>query len=729
VTVATAEPRAAGTARAQTGVDRLLAALPLALAFLTAVTIYAYQAWAHHTPWLFSDEIEYTDLSRAIAATGHPALRGEPHGFETLYAYLIAPVWWLHSTSAAYALAKYIGVVVMSASLFPAYFLARMLVRKPAALLAGVLTASAPALAYSSFVVIEPLAYTWSALTCFLVVKALAARQPGWIAAAAGSLVLAPLVRSELVVLIPAALGAVVWMLWTSARAERLRTGWTPLHWIAVALVVAGLAYGLSELAGAVSHYWDVGVHELGDRMVRYGNWAAGALAIGVGVLPVVIGLTTLARPREPRTPAFRAFVGLFGASIACFWLYTAIKAAYLSTVFAVRVEERNMIYLIPLISVGFAVFVDRPRVRLWALAASGAIVGYLLVSTPYQLSIRPYSDAPGLSVLGWANRQYRWADPDVQKALLGALAFSLVFGVVAAFAAGGRFRAAVTPALVVVAIGVLAWNLTGEISFANASNGQSRLFVKYLPHPLDWVDRATGRQPTAYIGEAMSEGNGTWSLEFWNRSIVRIGSLDNTAPGPGAVLRPVPFAGDGRVINDPQTRYVLAGKGVDPLGTLVAARGDLRLYRIHGPLRLRSYVTGVYPDGWTGKEATYSRFATGPRRPGTLTIVASREGWKGNSLAGVVSIAIGTLRPASRATIENPCADGHCADTAPTIGRQLAFRQITVASGELKRLRVRVTPPFQVELAVYPTFAPADFGAYDRRQLGVQTQFSFREK
>jgi hypothetical protein len=431
-----------------------------------------------------------------------------------------------------------------------------------------------------------------------------------------------------------------------------------------------------------------------------------------------------LARPREPRTPAFRAFVGLFAASLAVFWLYTGIKAAYLSTVFATRVEERNMIYLIPLVAVAFAVFLDSPRVRPWALAVSGALVGYLLVVTPYQLSIRPYSDAPGLSVLGWANVHYHWGDTDVQKALLGALAFSLVFGLAAAF--GRRYRTALTPLLAAVAIGVLAWSLTGEISFANASNGQSRLFVKYLPHPLDWVDRANGRQPTAYIGTAMSEGNGTWSLEFWNRSLVAIGSLDNTAPGPGAVLGPVPYAGDGRVINDPHTPYVLAGKGVDPQGTLVARRGDLRLYRIHGPLKLRSYQTGVYPDGWTGKQATYSRFATGPRRPGTLTIIASREGWKGNSLAGVVSIAIGTLRPASLATIQNPCEGGHCVDTAPTIGRQLAFRQVTVGSGELKRLRIRVTPPFQVEVAVYPTFAPADFGAYDKRQLGVQTQFGF---
>src|SRR5262249_47797596 len=175
---------------------------------------------------------------------------------------------------------------------------------------------------------------------------------------------------------------------------------------------------------------WHRAFVDLPDRTLRSGNWAAGALAIGLGIVPVILGLTTLARPREDWTPALRAFVGVFGASIVAFWLYTATKATYLSTVFAIRVEERNMIYLSPLVAVAFAVWLDRPRLRLWALAASGAIVGWLIYSTPYQLSIRPYSDAPGLSALTWMNRRYHWDDAHVRRVLFVLLALALVLGV-----------------------------------------------------------------------------------------------------------------------------------------------------------------------------------------------------------------------------------------------------------------------------------------------------------
>ena len=47
-----------------------------------------------------SDEIEFTQISRGIAATGTPSRLGEPSGFGSLYTYLVAPAWWLDPTAA-----------------------------------------------------------------------------------------------------------------------------------------------------------------------------------------------------------------------------------------------------------------------------------------------------------------------------------------------------------------------------------------------------------------------------------------------------------------------------------------------------------------------------------------------------------------------------------------------------------------------------------------------------
>ncbi len=78
VSVAATSERAP-VVRVETRADRLLAALPLVGTYLLLVAYYAWHASAHGSPWFFSDEIEYTQLSRAIAETGSPAERGAPH--------------------------------------------------------------------------------------------------------------------------------------------------------------------------------------------------------------------------------------------------------------------------------------------------------------------------------------------------------------------------------------------------------------------------------------------------------------------------------------------------------------------------------------------------------------------------------------------------------------------------------------------------------------------------
>jgi len=87
--------------------------------------------------------------------------------------------------------------------------------------------------------------------------------------------------------------------------------------------------------------------------------------------------------------------------------MYTAIKAAYLSLVFATRVEERNLIYVAPLLFVGAAVILERRRVNLWALAAAAAYAIYVALGVPLFIGGGLYSDALGLAVFQQANRYF----------------------------------------------------------------------------------------------------------------------------------------------------------------------------------------------------------------------------------------------------------------------------------------------------------------------------------
>ena len=68
------------------------------------------------------------------------------------------------TSSTAYAAIKYTGVIVMTSAIFPAYFLARMIVSRPWALFAAVGAVATPALAYAPFLVEEPAAYPWATL-------------------------------------------------------------------------------------------------------------------------------------------------------------------------------------------------------------------------------------------------------------------------------------------------------------------------------------------------------------------------------------------------------------------------------------------------------------------------------------------------------------------------------------------------------------------------------------
>lgn len=709
----------------RTTLERLLGAVSLLTVFTWLCLLYAWQAWGHVTPWLFGDELELTQFSRSIAETGQAARRGEPHSFETLYAYMLAPVWWISDTHSAYAAAKYLGVLTMTSAFFPAYALARMIVSYRWALFAAATSAAIPALAYASLLIEEPLAYPYATLCLFLLVKALTTRRRAVVAAAVAAALVAPLVRSQLAV-IPAVFAlAALLLAWASERAREWRSRWSAWDWAGAALLLAGAAIALNAMIASLSQSWFVATGPYKGRMLEYGLWAAGALTIGLGVMPVVAGLTSLSRPRdEQRAPAERAFVAVLAASIVCFAFYTAVKAAYISTVFATRVTERNLIYLSPLLLAGTALLLERRRLRLPALAGAAALALYLILTTPYQMDFPFYSDAPGLAVLAAGNRNFAWTPETAERILLAMLAASVAI-LLLPLLLRGRQRI-LRGALGVAAALVLAWNLTAEIAAASASHDFSSQLARNLVRPFDWVDRTTKGQPTMYLGQRITDPNGVWLLEFWNRSIRYVWSLDGTAPGPGPVVNPNMETPSGKFQQQRgDLRYVVADEGVSVVGRVVDEHTHFaggtparwRLFEIEYPLRLQRSVVGVYPDGWMGGDASYSQHWMRRGKPGYAVVTVSRAGWGGPDVPGGVRITVGKL------VIDS--------GFQPRMGRVTAVRRWTVHSHLYRRFVIPTpAPPFRVEVNISPTFVPAEHDPRisDRRELGAIVGFAFRQ-
>src|SRR5260221_3612163 len=300
--------------------DRLTVAFPLAMIYLTLCVLYLFEAWARITPWLFGDELELTQLSRSIAATGRAARRGEAHSPDSVYVFLTAPWWLIHDVAAAYSGIKYADVLVMASVVFPTYLLARLVVGRNAALFAAAGAGVIPSLAYSSYIVEENVAYPYAALCLFLIAKAFSTRRRGWVIAAVIASVLAPAVRGELV-MIPAAFAlAALFMLWSRERSRTWRASWTIGDWIGTIVLLFGAIFLFSGIASHHSLEWLTITRAYKDRIFNMGNWAVGSLAIGVGVIPLVAGLAVLARaPGEALQRSLRVFRSVSGATLVAF--------------------------------------------------------------------------------------------------------------------------------------------------------------------------------------------------------------------------------------------------------------------------------------------------------------------------------------------------------------------------------------------------------------------------
>ena len=208
---------------------------------------------------------------------------------------------------------------------------------------------------------------------------------------------------------------AFLFALWSSERRERATADWSIGDWAGAVLLAFGAIFAISgfaepSLAGVVRRH-----DALQAPVVR--SWATGRSARSRSAS--ASSRSSPGSPRSFRLPrraadarAAHGPLGRRSPGFIGFGLYTALKAAYLSTQFATRVEERNLIYVAPLLFVGTALVLERRRVNIWALAAAAAyalyLVGYALyhvVGSPYEMGVQLYSDSLGFSILQQANR------------------------------------------------------------------------------------------------------------------------------------------------------------------------------------------------------------------------------------------------------------------------------------------------------------------------------------
>jgi hypothetical protein len=709
----------------RTVTDRLLAAVPLASIYVWLCVVYAFEAWRRVTPWLFTDELELTQISRSIAATGHAARRGEPYHYHSLYTLMIAPVWLIKDVATAYSGIKYLDVFVMTSAAFPTYFTARLLVRRGWALFAAAGAAAIPSLAYSSWIIEETLAYPYAALCFFLITKALIEKRVGWIAAATVASVVAPVVRGELVMIPVTAFIATVLLVWSSEWGRARRSSWTWGSYIGLFVLVIGAIIAFSAYRSHHSQAWYSVTQLYKHRILVLGDWAAGSLSIGIGVIPLVLGLAALVPTRgEGRSRELRMFRCVAVGGIFGFGLYTGMKAAYLSTVFETRVEERNLIYIAPLLFIGTALVLDRRRVNLLALSAAAAYGLYLVVGTPFFMDRQLYSDALGLAILQQANRFYEWTPNTAQSVLLAVLVGGLaIVTIVLRF----RERQVIATALAaLLGIGILAWNVTGEIAAAAGTISISHDLEATLRHPFTWVDSVAKGKPTLYLAQGVADQNPEWELEFWNRSIVTVSSFDGSLQGPGPSGSPNVFV-DGRIYwsptpSDPGRTYDFAVEDwpcIDLAGTVAGrhfyrggsdALAEWRLIQLTKPNRLRAQCSGIYPDGWTGpNDSTYFRFDSS--KPAWLRIRISRGAWP----ATPVHVQLASIRSANR---------------QPALGKVFSKFSFDVRTPQTRWLRTPARP-FGAHVVIDNKFVPreVDPRSSDPRTLGAHVDYRFFTK
>lgn len=676
------------------------------------------------TPWIMIDELIYSELAKNFAERGDFVLRDAASNFNNIaYPVLIAPAWLAESIEAAYGFARMINVVVMVLAAVPVYFWGKRLMSASYALLAAILVLLMPPLIYTGMLMTENAFLPAVVSACFAIALALERPTLRRQALALGAIALTFAVRPQGLVLLPIYATALALKLAFDLRvpggprgvryvrgelARFLPTALTLVvlgggYIVVKSLQGAGLETGLGAYGGVVNADYDLSI--AADWIVDH----FAEIGLSVAVIPVsaLVVLFGLSARGWVSSAAERAFVAVAASA----FVLIVIQVGIFASRFSLRIEERNMFTVAPLLFLALSLWLARGLPRPPALTAVAALAPVALLFTldlRSLLNIGILSDTFALiPLLELSGRLEGGAESAEALMRIGGFAAALAFAVLPRRVAGVALPAGV--ALVLV---VFSYSVYGSIrDHSVATLG--------LTSPADpsWIDDRIGpRSKAAFIygatAEPFGEAQVMWQTEFWNRSVDTVYTLGPA--DPGLTARPATFdAVTGQIVpesaggsNSTAIRYAVAPTGVHLAGRLLAQRSRLALYQIDPPMRMATHLGGVYPDGWMGALAALTHYAT-PGRPGRLDVRVSRENWGRPSPPGRVTINVGRL-----------------ADVGglPSIAKVTASRTWTVRSLRARTFTVR-TPnsPYRLEIHIEPTFSPANYGHPDPRQLGAQ--------
>ncbi len=573
----------------------------LLLGVILAATLYHwFQALARTSPWIFPDEVRYTEFARAAAETGLAEVSGERRRIAALHGYLLAPAWFVDDAGTAWSLAKLINVVAFCLTAVPVFLLARRFVSGRTAVLAGLASVLLPISFYSGTMMQEAMALPIAATAALVTVQLI--ERFTWPRVAILVLVcaLGAGIRAQLTILPLAAAGA----FFADAIASAVRRH--PIPWrttiagigfVGLGLLAFNEGYGLDLVEGG----WITARAKPGATLDTIVN-SLGVATVGVAVIPAIALLATLALlgSKDRSRAAVAAVVAGFGV---LFVAYTGLKSASLQFIPVALVEERNLLYLEPLAVATVAVAATTFRWR--AFIGPALLVTLLLIALPITTvgAVSVMSENPSLS---WVWHIGEKANPGLETPLTVALIGLVVVGTVTL--AKRRYVAPILAATATLGL------ISGSFAYRGDHKFGRDLARSWLQPDRQWVDAATGGRTTALLVSAnIPDRNGLYSLAFWNRSIVPI-VVTQGAASLGIAGIDVAPAADGTLAIDP-AEYALHTSVVSPDGDpITQPKGaSYLLTRLRRPPRIGTSIEGIEPDRWVGAVLTIRRLANGP--------------------------------------------------------------------------------------------------------------------